>query len=40
MSMIPMMAITQGKPMVSAMDPPMDGPEAAEDRPRHQDRQR
>lgn len=26
MSTIPMMVITQGKPMVSAMDPPMDGP--------------
>lgn len=33
MSTIPMMAITQGKPMDSAMEPPMDGPGAAEDKP-------
>lgn len=26
MSTIPMMVITHGKPMVSAMDPPIDGP--------------
>lgn len=26
MSTTPMMVITQGKPMVSAMDPPIDGP--------------
>lgn len=26
MSTMPMMVITQGKPMVSAMDPPIDGP--------------
>lgn len=32
MSTIPMMAITQGKPIVSAMEPPMDGPEAAKDK--------
>lgn len=29
MSTIPMMAITQGNPMVSAMDPPIDGPKGA-----------
>ena len=32
MSTIPMMAMTQGKPIASAMEPPMDGPEAAEDK--------
>lgn len=32
MSTIPMMAMTQGKPIASAMEPPMDGPEAAENK--------
>lgn len=32
MSTIPMMAITQGKPIASAMEPPMDGPKAAKDK--------
>lgn len=32
MSITPMMVISQGKPMLSAMDPPMDGPVIGKDR--------